>query len=353
MSPPPAGERRPEALELPPERRDELAMALARLCALGRLNEQARAEAERSLLPLARAAEDRVRAAMAAELADADWAPAAVIRWLAYDRLEVARPVLERSMMLSEADLIALADSDAARRLVLAGRISISEALCAALSRHREPQVIRKLADNPGARVGERSAADFMAVARGDRALQDALASREQLPRAFARALFVFAAMEVRAALIARFPDLPRDRLDAATELAETAAAAPQQPAERLADRLDENGKLSAAGVLKALREGRHEVFDAFLSRMTGLPADQWRRALSTSSVRAWLLAARAIGVDIPATPAGYADLVRAGRAHPVDGRVLDQAAEEIYGMYDREQAKLALRRLASPGSMT
>lgn len=343
-----------ETLEpLEAERRDALSDALGQLCRLGELKAEARASLEQALLPLARAAEARVRASMAEALADADWAPPGVLRWLAFDRLEVARPVLERSLMLSEADLLALADSDLSRRLVIAGRISLSETVCAALARHREPEVIHKLAGNPGALIGAESTSDFMAVARADAALQEALAGREQLPRAFARSLYVFAAIQVRSALLDRFPDLPRDRLDEAVQAGDDGAACPGQPAARLAERLGDTGRLSTGYLLRALREGRHEVFDECLAQITGVPAAEWRRALATSSVRAWVLAARAMDVDAGAVPAAYADLVHAGRAHALKRNALADAIEELYGMYDGEQARLALRRLAAPGSMS
>jgi len=338
---------------LEPERRDALHSALDQLCRLGAVNPAARAGLEQALTPLAKAAEARVRAVMAETLADAGWAPAAAVRWLAFDRLEVAQPILERSLMLTEADLLALADSDLARRLVIAGRISVSETLSAALAQRREPEVIRRLAHNPGALISAESAADFMAVARADQSLQAALAGREQLPRAFARALFVFAAFNVRSALLTRFPDLPHDKLNEAIQQAEETASAPGQPAARLAERLDEAGRLNAAYVLRALCEGRHEVFDECLAQMTAVPSPDWRRALATSSVRAWVLAARALDLDPSAVPAAYADLVRAGRAHALSADALTDAIEELYGRHDGAQARAALRRLAAPGSMS
>lgn len=346
----PSGEARPQ--DWPDDRRDALALAVARLCAHGPLHAGAGAAAAKALLPLARAAEARVRAAMAEELADAPWAPPAVVRWLAFDQLEVARPVLERSLALSDADLVALAGSDRARRLVIAGRAKVSAQVCAALARWREVDVIRTLVDNAGAELQGAAVADVMAAARADDRLQAALAGRAELPRAFARALFVVAAGEIRAALLKRFPDLPRDRIADAAEAADAAAAAGASGPDTMAATLHAQGGLTPAFALRALNEGRHDVFDEAVAQLTGVPAERWRRALAVSSLRAAALACRAMAIDAAAVPAAYDALARAGRAHAIHAADVRGGVQEIYQMYRAQDASRALNRLGEAASI-
>ena len=88
------------------------AEALARLCVLRPLPDPVLKDVDAALTDCLRQAVARVRAAVALRLCDCDWAPVEAVRLLAFDEIEIARPVLERSRRLAEDDLDALARLD-------------------------------------------------------------------------------------------------------------------------------------------------------------------------------------------------------------------------------------------------
>ena len=269
--------------------RAELALMLSDLCVNQPPEAQYTDAADDCLLYLARAAEERVRQSMALKLADCHWAPAKITRFLAFDTIKVAEPILKRCLALDEGTLIELAATTHERRLAIAKRPHVSEPVTRELASHREADVITTLARNTGADLGTASAKDFAALAEGDRDLQAALASRDDLTTGFATALLNIAADEIAQRLIRRFPDLPKRKLKDITDEASDQAidTSTEEGAARLTLNLHSKGQLNAPFALRSLEEGKVNLFDHSIARLTGLPVRDWRRALGTSPLRA------------------------------------------------------------------
>jgi len=328
------------------------AIQLSDLCAIRPLPEPVIAEIDPVLTDLLRAAEAGARAHAAARLARCDWAPREAVRLLAFEPLDIARPVVERSLALEERDLIALADLGHAHRMALIGRIHLSAPVTAAMARHRERDCLLALAAHEGAILADASAGDFMAVARSHGLLQDALAGRGDLSAGFVRSLHAIAATHVRTLLEERYPDLA----DIAAPGPEGAEIAVDADADRDADavtrQLMSERALSAADVLRAVRNGRSEIADHAIARLTGMEAAGWRQAMRRSPMRACLLAARAVSM----TPGEAAELIDAmaesGRAHPMAPDALARARADIYGAFSRDDARRALHRMGAGGSI-
>jgi uncharacterized protein (DUF2336 family) len=94
-----------------PGDRDRLLLALVELCRAG-AEAAARPEAQELLssifMSLVVEAERDMRRRLAEKLADAAWAPPALINVLALDDIEVARPIIAASPLLRDDDLIRL-----------------------------------------------------------------------------------------------------------------------------------------------------------------------------------------------------------------------------------------------------
>lgn len=330
------------------------ASMLARLCALRPLPEPVLDEVDAMLVRLLGEAIAAVRADVALRLSACDWAPMEAVRLLAFDEIEIARPILERSKRLADADLDALAAIDAAHRCALAGRAQVSERLSTLIAARREPDCLMVLAGNRGAQLSETSAADFASVARGAPDLQRSLASRGDLRPGLARALMAVAADAVRADLAGRWPDLEPERLSSAIE---DAAAPPEDQdadaqAAALVDRLARQGHLRAADLVRAAAGGRDAFTDHIAARLTGLETADWRRALSRSPLRACLLCARAAALPGADAAAFHQALAEYGRVHALSPDHLADACEEIYTAYARDDARRALHRLGAGASI-
>jgi uncharacterized protein (DUF2336 family) len=327
---------------------------LARLCTLRPLPDRVLVEVDAMLVRLLGEAIEAVRADVALRLSVCDWAPVEAVRMLAFDKIEIARPILERSRRLADADLETLAALDAEHRRVLAGRAQVSERLSTLIASRREPGCLIVLAQNRGAQLSDASAADFAGVARGAPDLQHSLAARDDLRPGLARALMAVAADAVRAELAERWPDLELQRLAATMD--DDAAPPTDQDADAkagaLVNRLARQGQLSAADLVRAAAGGRDANTDHIAARLTGLETADWRRALARSPLRACLLCARAAALPGTEAAAFHQALAEYGRVHVLPPDRLAAACDEIYTAYARDEARRALHRLGAGASI-
>ena len=325
------------------------ALAIIDLCTLRALPEPVLGEIDVHLTSFLRAAEARIRVRAALRLVECPWAPPEAIRALAFDAFEIAGPVIEHSQRLKEQDLMALAGVGAQQREALAKRLSLSEALTERLCAFRERDCLAKVFRNLGARLNARCAEHTADMIKADYQLQDALTSRGELELEFARTLYGIAGEAVEALLEEVCPQaLPRlDNLDAndngedLDELGET-----------LSHQLHEIEALNAEDVLRATQNGRSDISDHAIARLTGLEPADWRQALRRSPVRVAILAARAMAMSIDHAHLFYAALCEQGRAHPLPADSAKRAVGELYQQYSRDAARQALHRMSADGSI-
>ena len=101
--------------------------------------------------------ETRARVELSVRLAPVEHAPAKVIRRLAADdATEIAGPVLKQSELLSDRDLIEIAQTKGrAHQLSIADRRGLSETVSDVLIDSCDAAVAEKVANNAGARISE------------------------------------------------------------------------------------------------------------------------------------------------------------------------------------------------------
>jgi uncharacterized protein (DUF2336 family) len=236
--------------------------------------------------------------------------------------------------------------------MLIARRPSVSEAVSVAIATHREVDCLMALAGNESAQLSDRSAGDFAAVARTETILQEALAARTDMGPGLARAIYALAGDVVKTTLADAYPDLAQHRLEQAVDEALFAPDEADKAAEALTGRLQQQGALTKTDVLRAARNGRSDIADHAVARLTGLPASDWRRALSRSPLRVSLLAGRAMAMTSEEAGSFYLALVNSGRAHAIAPDGLARASADIYSSFSRDEARKALHRLGADGSI-
>jgi uncharacterized protein (DUF2336 family) len=137
-------------------------------------------------------AEPKVRQALAEGVAASPNLPHEVAVRLASDDLEVSRPVLEQSPVLSDADLAQIVRTQGApQALAVAGRGRLSEALSDLLVDTNEPGVAAALIGNRGAALSSATFARLEETHRNDPVIRDGLMRRPDLPYAMVDRLLV------------------------------------------------------------------------------------------------------------------------------------------------------------------
>ncbi|MFC3692052.1 DUF2336 domain-containing protein [Chenggangzhangella methanolivorans] len=262
------------ASSAPAHMRAEAAGALARSYLHGELDAHVREEVEAALTLALDDDHVAVRAALADALAASPDAPPALILSLAQDVPDVADPVLSRSPVLGDlelVDLVALGGSRA--QLAISGRRQVSGPLAAAIAEVGDARACERLASNRGAHL-TRAAASRIAERHGaDGATRDALLTREELGPEIRQRLMRSVAEALSAFVSSRgWLDAGRARraADEACErgLVVIASDAPDRRAFVL--HLAERDLFSPSLALRALLSGDLALFEAALSALSG-----------------------------------------------------------------------------------
>jgi uncharacterized protein (DUF2336 family) len=123
---------------------------------------------------------------LAARLADVSNAPVNVVRTLArHPDMQIAAPLIEKSVVLTDADLAEIADKDRRDPAVLAmiaSRPQLNAVVTDVLVRRGNNALARKLIDRTDVVISESSFARMVSSVGTDKEFATAIASREDLP---------------------------------------------------------------------------------------------------------------------------------------------------------------------------
>ncbi len=253
--------------------RTEGASALARAYLNSPLDPASRREAEIALTCLADDLSPRVRRALSDVMASAPQAPRALITALANDQPDVAAPVLSRSPLLSEAELVEYATIGAAlAQTAIARRAHVPTTVAAALAGCGAREAAITLVLNPGADLAEASMRKMLERFGDDGEIREALLARPSLPGAIRSRLVQATAstllsFTVECAWLSpeRAERLSREARDKAnvSVATETARRSGRKGLRAFVSHLRRSGELTASLVLRALLSGRSDFFEA------------------------------------------------------------------------------------------
>ncbi|HZD25473.1 MAG TPA: DUF2336 domain-containing protein [Alphaproteobacteria bacterium] len=310
-------------------------------------------ETERDLIldilqRLSRDVETAIRRRLADRLARRGDAPLALVRLLASDEIEVARPVLAFSPVLRDDDLIEIVRNRSRQhQLAVATRRNLSEAVSAALVEAGDEDVIVALLNNADARISQQTLEYLAEEARRIDAYQRPLLQRPDLPHHLVRRMFVWVSEELRRYIVANF-EVDRDELEAELSGAVSEALSEEQDeaaAGRLADSLQAAGRITPDFLLQMLQQGQVALFEQSFARFAGLPLRAVQRLLYEASGERLATACRALGIDRSRFLLFYQVARQAHGGRPVLEKSEREALARLYDAISREEAVLLLRR--------
>ena len=259
----------------PAAERVEAARAMAQAYVADHLGSDSREDAEAALTLILDDPAMQVRRALAWELADYERAPRHIIVALAHDQPEVAAPVLARSPLLREPDLIDCADGGAVlTQTAIAMRTSVPAAVSAVLAKLAEPTALSSLLRNPGAEIGPESFAAMAQRHGSDPALREAMNQRDDLPVTVRQALLCSLSQDLMAFASGWMTPQRAERAITETrDIATVGLAAHADDLGALVDYLSRTGQLTPGLLLRSLLCGETALFGAALSHLSGLNA--------------------------------------------------------------------------------
>ncbi|PIW31549.1 MAG: hypothetical protein COW29_01410, partial [Rhodobacterales bacterium CG15_BIG_FIL_POST_REV_8_21_14_020_59_13] len=333
-----------------PQSRAALALGVTDICVAKPLTNKTQPLANDILLALAHKVEETVRIQMASRLADCEWAPRGIVRYLAFDAPCVAETIIKKSLVLEPEDLVELANSGSREhRILIAGRCHIGIAVSDAVVAYSEPDVIDRLIRNTSARISDSTMTICMNNAIEDEDLSRLMLERDDVPPGFVDRLTARISDAVRNQVEQHF-DLEAGKLDEIGENAPDASTAEdsETQARKLVERMAASGELNGTIAVRALTDGKSLLFDYAIADLCGVTVEQWRVALGMSSMRATALACRAARIDKSLFPSVVRCMQKAGRIQddlPADAMF---SAANVFQKFTPGSAHDALRRLAA-----
>lgn len=248
----------------------------------------------------------RMRETLAERLADRVDMPRDLALILANDSIDVAYPILTRSPVLRDDDLIALIhDHGHDHHLAIAARPSLGPAVTEILVELADDDVVQRVLHNDGARFSGHTMRRLAAMAHDTEAWRAPLVARRELGRDVARVLYMWVGDSLRRTIAERFGDGIAEELQtdtgraAAEQFARDYLRDFSRPDQDVASGAPASPRIAAIRPLvKALRDGDLAGVETAIGEMTGLPTFAVARILHNPGPEPLAVVCRAL--DLP-----------------------------------------------------
>ncbi|MBV1901174.1 MAG: DUF2336 domain-containing protein [Kordiimonadaceae bacterium] len=271
----------------------------------GRLSEHERALMSDILGKLVGRVEADIRKALAVTLSSSGLDLPEVTLFLANDDVEIARPLLERSVLLQDPDLVEIVRMRTdEHRMAIAMREEISEPLSNALVEYGGEDVIEALLNNHDSQLSDRAMEYLVSESRRVDRFQEPLLGRSDLPGDLAYRMYWWVSAALRQKILSEFSVDPVVLEKAVKRAASTVMVdkgdgqSAYVRAQRLVHRMHENGELSIQFLLTSLRQQRVAVFVAGMSELGSVDFRTAWRIFSDKGGESFAVLAKAVGIE-------------------------------------------------------
>ena len=299
--------------------RQRLLIGVLTLCETQGASEESAKAFGDIFLTVADQIERDIRKVLATRLAQADWAPHAVVEVLMMDEIDIARPLLASSPVLQDEDMMrVLLEATLEHQIEVALRPRLSGRVSDAIIDRGEPATLTALASNRTAQISGEGVRRLVEHSRRIAALRLPLTRHPGLTETLAEQMYQWVGIALRQSIASRF-EIDEDRLATLVDQSVADAMAPSNTApdsperdemeRRLIDKLYAAGQLKPGYLVRAIREKRLGLFLHGLAALSGLPAADIRKALADNSAEALYYACAAIGMDRAVFPAILAEI--------------------------------------------
>lgn len=249
--------------------------------------------------------EINVRKHLAIQLSNQADAPHDLVIALANDESEVAYPLLLKSRVLRDQDLIAIIHHRTLEhQLAISMRDSVSPPVSTALADTGDETVIRRLLENHNAEIARDTMAYLVEQSRRLDSLQRPLVHRSDLPADLAAKMHWWVSAALRAHIVENF-DVDPTEIDTAMEITVNTVIETQNAedprvsaTDRVASHLSVNLVADGDLILRLLREGEVSLFERVLENQTGLRRRLLQRLLYEPGGEGLAIVCRAIDLE-------------------------------------------------------
>ena len=313
----------------------------------GRLNEHERAIMSDILSKLIFTVEASLRKQLSQALADSGVEMDEVALLLANDNGDIARPILEKTELLHDKDLIDIIRMRTdEHRVAIAIRDGLSSEVSDALIEYGNEDVIENLLKNNDSNISKRAMEYLVAESRRIDRYQEPLLNRDDLSSELAHKMYWWVSAALRKRIVTEFdvdPLVVDDLLQQATSRAlviHSEGNSAVVKAQKLVHRMYENDELNHQFLLQSLRQQRIPVFVASMSELARVDYSTAWQIFSDERCESLAILAKAVGINRSDFTSMYLLLTKAR-----DGMQVRQANElnNILELFDSVEEKTAI----------
>lgn len=262
-----------------PENRADAAVKVSGAFNAGTLSDREREIAETIFRTMVKDAAVRVRTALSESLADNPDVPHDVAISLALDVEEVALPMIEKSYVLSDEDLMEIISTKGeVEQQAIARRDKVSSVIADALVDTDNENVVATLVTNEGADISDETFEKVLDKFGENEVVSDPLSRREALPLKVSERLVTMVSDRIKEHLMHRHDVSEAMATDLLLEAREKATVSllgngrMGYDVTGLVKQIHENERLTPSLVIRALCMGDVLFFETALSFMAGIP---------------------------------------------------------------------------------
>ncbi|MBT3361424.1 MAG: DUF2336 domain-containing protein [Rhodospirillales bacterium] len=310
---------------------------------------------ERSLMfdilhSIIRDVEMSVRKRVSAHVAGYSDAPGGLINLLANDEIEVAYPVLVKTAVIKDSDLVEVVrNRTLEHQLAIAIRQDVSKLVSDALVEHGDGAVVRTLLENKNAKISRITMETLVEQSRRVNTFQEPILRRRELGGDLAKRMFLWVSAALRQTIVKQF-DLDQVTVDDLLEKAvfeeienmESEGRTPEKRTE-LTDSLLKNKEATPELLLSILEQGEVAMFISVFAGMTKLAEKLVMRMLFEPGGEGLAIACKSIGLDKMIFSSIFS-LSR--KARPNLRKTLQRDLRRSLGLYDQMSQEAAYKVL-------
>lgn len=291
--------------------------------------------------------ETTIRQNLAEELADLEDVPHGLITLLANDEIDVARPILFKSHLLAEPDLIEIIQNRSKEHLLaIAERDDLNTTLSDLLISHGDEDVISHLIENGDAKISRKSMEYLVEESRRIDRFQEPLVARHDIPADLAHKMFWWVSAALRRHILEHFEidELElHEKIVAATKTEyRYDVAAKSSNADKLIAELVKRKELNEKFLVQALRGRQIRLFVIGLAELSGLDYLKISRFIYDPNAEALLVVLKALEFSRSSFSSVYLLTRNISHDEKVKNTTKPEEVEIIMKIYDKLSAKSA-----------
>ena len=247
-----------------------------------------------------------VRQEISEKLCETPFAPKAFLQQLAMDQIEVAEPVLSKSQVLDDDDLLQVVTTQGQGHLrAVSRRTNVSEAVSSVIVDRGDDTTLMTLLSNDGARLSRLSSAQAVGRAKDNPELHEVIIGRNDLPTDLLNDMYFVVEARLRERILEENAKLDPNLVEEAIERGRNrlAVAAGAYPADyetiaQLIKTQFENQQLTPALLARYMRDANATYFLCALELMADIDFLTAKLLVDRKEIDGLAIACKAAGLD-------------------------------------------------------